>query len=274
MAHLRSRVQDLGGLASRNVRSKSSAPFHCGFKLTSTSRSVITTPEHLRVFHSDSEKHGKPRWQNLGWFVGQVLGRCVGLLEGAEWKAQRAVFDPPFRHAATIARIAETESAAKDFVDKLSLSGSAANGVEKSEDSFTLDAVSAFMKFPFYLTAGVIYSELSADEERELWSLAQMHMALLPYFVIGGPYRFAQGRFVHPSAFRKLRAYQHAWKEYHVRMVERRREQGVRVPLIEYWEEFEKGAIAEEDVCIPISEFVFIGEMAGEGVGCDMLTCV
>lgn len=158
------------------------------------------------------------------------------------------MFDPPFRHGAAIARIADTDAAAKTFVENLSTSADAAKGEEKERDSITLHAVSAFMKFPFYLTASVVYGEMTVDEEKELWQLAQDHMALLPYFVIGGPYRFAKGRFVHPSAYRKLREYQQGWKDCHARMVERRRDQGVRVPLIEYWEEYEKGAIGEEDV--------------------------
>ncbi|OCK77280.1 cytochrome P450 [Lepidopterella palustris CBS 459.81] len=226
---------------------------------------VITTPEHLKIFHSDSEKHGKPRWQNLGWFVGQVLGRCVGLLEGEEWKHRRQVFDPPFRHGAAIARIADTETAAKAFVNELPLlktangESKAQNITEKekqSSESFTLHAVSAFMKFPFFLTAGVVYGEMDAQEKQELWNLAEKHMALLPYFVIGGPYRFAQGRWVHPSAYRKLRGYQAGWKDCHERMVQRRRSRGIRVPLVEYWEEYEAGHITLDDFLHTMDEML------------------
>lgn len=223
--------------------------------------SVITTPEDLKIFHSDSDKHGKPLYQNLGWFVGQVLGRCVGLLEGDEWRHRRQIFDPPFRHAASIARIGVTESAAKAFVESLPSLAAAADGAtsdskpgaegeKKGDDKepFTLHAVSAFMKFPFYLAAGVIYGDMTEEEERELWDLAQKHMALLPYFVIGGPYRLSAGRFVDRTAYRKLNEYLVGWRNCHERMVERRRAAGVSVPLLSYWDEYEAGQITLDEV--------------------------
>ncbi|KAK4200401.1 cytochrome P450 [Triangularia verruculosa] len=225
---------------------------------------VITTPEDLKVFHSDSDKHGKPRFQNLGWFVGQVLGRCVGLLEGEEWKHRRTVFEPPFRHAASIARMDITESEAKKFVLNLGQLAAAEEvaddiGVKSSEitpSKFTLHAVSAFMKFPFYLTAGVVYGEMSEAEEVELWDLAQKHMALLPYFVIGGPYRVAAGRYVDRKAFRKLDEFVNGWRECHERMVATRRAKGIRVPLVEYWEEYEAGKITLDELLHTMDEML------------------
>jgi gliotoxin/aspirochlorine/mycotoxins biosynthesis cytochrome P450 monooxygenase len=109
-------------------------------------------------------------------------------------------------------------------------------------------AVSAFMKFPFFLTAGVVYGEMNEEEERELWDLAQKHMALLPYFVIGGPYRFSAGRLVDRTAYRKLNEYQVGWRDCHERMVARRRAAGVNVPLLSYWDEYEAGKITSDEV--------------------------
>ncbi|KAL9086202.1 MAG: hypothetical protein Q9165_007267 [Trypethelium subeluteriae] len=226
---------------------------------------VITTPEDLKVFHSDSDKHGKPLWQNMGWFVGQVLGRCVGLLEGEEWRHRRQIFDPPFRHSASIARIADTESAAKTYMEKLptlAVTDTAANSKtvpepkEKGDEFFTLHAVSGFMKFPFYLTASVIYGDLTEQEERELWNLAQKHMALTPYLVIGGPYRFSKGRWVHPAAFRKLQEYLTGWHECHKRMVQRRRAEGIKVPLLDYWAEWEAGNMTQEELLHTLDEML------------------
>ena len=220
---------------------------------------VITTPEDLKIFHSDSEKHTKPHNMNFGWFLGQVLGRAVGLLEGDEWRHRRQVFDPPFKHGASVARIDITEGAAKQFIENLPSLATADGAVDNKLDadekedkkSFTLHAVSAFTKFPFYLTAAVIYGEMSDEEEKQLWDLAQKHMALLPYFVIGGPYRFSAGRWVHPAAYRKLNEYVDGWREYNERIVRIRRAQGISVPLLSYWDEYEAGNVTLEEVSCP-----------------------
>ena len=187
----------------------------------------------------------------------------MGLLEGEEWRHRRQVFDPPFRHGASVARIANTGSAAKTFVESLHLLA-ATDGLPNSKptaemkkgdkESFTLHAVSAFMKFPFYLTAGVIYGDLNEVEERELWDLAQKNMALLPYFVIGGPYRFSMGRWLHPAAYRKLEEYLVGWRDCHERMVQRRRAESIKVPLVDYWDEFEANNITLDEVREPRSK--------------------
>jgi hypothetical protein len=226
---------------------------------------VITTPEDLRIFHSDSEKHCKPLYGNFGWFAGQVLGRCLGLLEGNEWRDKRQIFEIPFRYTAVTAQIDVTEKAAKNFVDGLpslvSTNGADDKRINADERSdkktFTLHAVSAFMKFPFYLTAHILYGELTKEEEQELWELAEKHMALLPFMVIGGPYRFKAGKWIDPGAYRKLREYTEGWRDCNERMVKRRRAQGIDVPVVSYWDEYQAGKFTLTDVSWPSGTPVF-----------------
>lgn len=220
--------------------------------------SVITTPEDVRIFHSEPEKHCKPQDGNFGWFAGQLLGHCLGLLEGDEWKRQRQIFEPPLRHSAAIARIHITEASAKSFVESLSYSAPVKEAVDEKfeteefqQRTFTLHAISAFMKLPFYTTADLLYGELSKDEEKELWDLAEMHMAVLPYAVIGGPYRLKAGRWFDPGAYRKLKEYQDGWRDCNKRMVKKRRAQGINVAVVSYWDEYEAGKVTLTEVSEP-----------------------
>jgi cytochrome P450 len=50
---------------------------------------------------------------NLGWFVGELLGRAMGLLYGQDWKRLRKIFDPAFTHSAAVARIDVVDRAAR-----------------------------------------------------------------------------------------------------------------------------------------------------------------
>jgi hypothetical protein len=258
MAEVRTCVSDLGWASSRNGRSSLSSFSQALFLFANRGAlyRVITTPEDLRIFHSDSEKHCKPLYGNFGWFVGQVLGRCIGLLEGDKWRHRRQIFEIPFRHALAIARIDVTEGAAKSFVESLpslaAADGAVDNKLEAEENGdekpFTLHAVSAFMKFPFYLTAGVLYGELTNEEERELWDLAEKHMALMPYMVIGGPYRLNAGKWLDPGAYRKLSEYTEGWRDCNERIVQRRRAQGINVPVVSYWDEYQAGEVTLTEV--------------------------
>lgn len=224
--------------------------------------SVITTPELLRNFHSDGETHGKPKYSNLGWYVGQVLGSCVGLLEGADWKKNRKIFDPAFTHAATVSHIHVTNSTAKAFVDNLPSTvtttatitdGDADDGPGNKKDegpnrTLKFPIVSGFQKYPFLLTAALIYGPMSSTEEDNLWTMAEKRLALTPYLFIGGPYRYKRGNWFDRKAFGQLNDFKNEWIKYNRDIVEDRRSQGIKTPILSYWDAYQSGQITMDNV--------------------------
>ncbi|GKT97224.1 cytochrome P450 [Colletotrichum tofieldiae] len=153
-------------------------------------RRFITRPEDLRTFSVDGDKHGKH--SNLGWFLDQLLGHCIGFLQGDEWKKKRQVFYPAFSHDGTTSRADSTEIAARKFIHDLP-STQSDGAAAKQKESFSFRIVEGFRQFPLFVTANVIYGPMSDAEKDELWALAEKRLALWPYAVIGGPYRFSWG---------------------------------------------------------------------------------
>ncbi|KUI63184.1 Alpha-humulene 10-hydroxylase [Cytospora mali] len=233
--------------------------------ISSGVQKVITTPELLRIFHSDGETHGKPKYSNLGWYLGQVLGSCIGLLEGEDWKKGRKLFDPPFTHSATTARIDITDSTAKEFVDNLPSmvadapdADASSTDREKSDNTKTLSfpIVPAFQKYPFFLAANIIYGHMTRDEEDRLWTMAEKRLGLTPYLFIGGPYRYRSGSWVDPKAFGLLNDFRDEWIKYNKDIVQDRRLRGVKAPILSYWDAYEAGSITLENLLHTLDEML------------------
>ncbi|KAI0469850.1 cytochrome P450 monooxygenase GliC2 [Xylariaceae sp. FL0804] len=223
---------------------------------------VITTPEDLRVFSSDANDHGKPANSNMGWFLGEMLGSCMGLLGGQDWKRLRHIFNPAFTHIAAVSRIDTIEIAARNFVEDLRPRAEESTARLADSDGkkpFKLAVVKAFTKFPYFLTAGTIYGPLSDAEERELWSVTEKRLALNPYMFGGGFYRSEKGaKWFDAPAVRRLRNFNSEWFEYHARMVERRRSRGDKPPIVSYWEEYETGNMNLKELLHTMDELLIV----------------
>ena len=197
--------------------------------------SVITTPKDFKHFGSDANDHGKPHNMNFGWYVGQVLGQCLGFQNGQEWVRMRKIFDPTFTHSAAVTRIETVESAARKYVENLPRLAKSI-----SDKSFTISLGEAFTKFPYFLTASVIFGPMTETEEDDLWRITQTRSALSLYLFSGGPYRFATAASLFDrGAVQRLRDFENQWEQFVARIVQTRRARGETLPIIGYWEQYE-----------------------------------
>ncbi|MCJ1415171.1 hypothetical protein MMC32_001502 [Xylographa parallela] len=220
--------------------------------------SVITTPGDFKHFSSDASDHGKPHNMNLGWYLGEVLGRCLGFLGGDDWIRMRKIFDPTFTHSAAVARIDTVDSAARDYVEKLPQLAMSSSGKDATQP-FTLSVAEAFTKFPYFLTARAIYGPMTGTEEDDLWRITEKRIALSPYFLGGGPYRFATtARLFDRDAIRRLREYESEWRDYNTRMVQVRGARGERAPILTYWEEHKKGNMSLPELLQTLDELLML----------------
>lgn len=219
--------------------------------------SVITTPEDLRTFSLDGEKHGKH--SNLGWFLDQLLGRCIGFLEGNEWKQKRQIFYPAFSFDGTAMRVKTTESAASKFIEDLPSMHSDRLTTNRGRKTISFQIADGFRKFPLYVTASVIYGDMTETEKDDLWHLAEKRLALWPYTVIGGPYRFSWGNWFDRKTYGHLNEYTKEWRNYNDRMVQTRRDNGVKTPLISFYDAYEAGNVTLENVSHLSAIFINLG---------------
>ncbi|CRL17417.1 Cytochrome P450 [Penicillium camemberti] len=222
---------------------------------------VITTPEDLKYFAADSSNHGKPPNSNMGWFLGELLGQCMGLLGGQDWTRVRRIFNPPFTHTAAVNQIEVIENAARRYVEELPLTtgNSQTTSTEKTGRSFTIPVVKTFTKFPYFLTAQSIYGPMTEKEEQMLWTVTESRLSLNPYMFGGGPYRFERGaKGFDSAAVQKLREYNREWHDFNAGMMKVRRARGERTAIVSYWEEYENGNLTLEELLHTLDELLMV----------------
>ncbi|KAK0739370.1 cytochrome P450 [Apiosordaria backusii] len=210
---------------------------------------VITKPEDIRTFHSDSVSHNKARSSNAGWMFHQLLGECMGLINGARWTALRNEFAPTYTHSAVHEKISIISNQARDYVNNLD---------PQQRPSFSLRTADAVSRFPFFCTATSIYGPLSDHEKEALWAIAQQSLAIMGKYVLsGGIYRSGRlSRWVAPAAVRELNTFQTAWEEFNLEMYRTRREKGT-VPIVELWRHMEEGLVTKDEALHTLSEIIF-----------------
>ncbi|KAF2501669.1 cytochrome P450 [Lophium mytilinum] len=209
---------------------------------------VITTPEDVRAFHSDSDQHEKSPSSNGGWFFHQLLGDCMGLINGSRWKSVRGEFQHAFTHRAVMNMSSSISQYACDYVNDI---------CSKSSDPMTVHAASALAEFPFFCTAEAVYGPLSGGEKDELWALGQRNLALMRYVLAGGIYRFAICRLFCTSAAKELDAFRRDWSAFNERIYQTRRTSSSTVLIVSIWRLVKDGTMKECEGLQTISEMLF-----------------
>ncbi|KAI0111118.1 cytochrome P450 monooxygenase GliC2 [Nemania sp. FL0031] len=221
---------------------------------------VITTPEAFKHFSSDANDHPKAPNVNLGWYVGEILGQAMGLLYGQDWRRLRRTFEPAFTHSAAISRLDDVETGAKNYVEKLPLLAREITGqlFEKNKP-FSLPLLQAFTKFPYFQTAATIYGRMTEEEERNLWAVTEKRIALNQYWIAGGLYRskimaslFSRG------AVQRLREFNREWRDFNADIVQKRKESGTSMPVVTYWDEYEKGNMSMAELLHTLDELLML----------------
>lgn len=204
-----------------------------------TARSVLTTPEDLKHFHSDSALHKKSPSSNGGWFFHQLLGDCMGLINDHHWQAIRGQFNGAFTHLSITRSWSFLLSSTKSYLQHF-----AADVVE-------LQPVTHFASFPFFATAEYLYGPLTQSERDELWGLGQRNLALMGCVLMGGVYRSQMCRWRNPEDYRRLKTFEDDWVNFNETIVEARKDiDGPLSPVVEGWKAVDNGTVTRKEVRI------------------------
>ncbi|OCK86108.1 cytochrome P450 [Lepidopterella palustris CBS 459.81] len=210
---------------------------------------AITTPEDVRAFHTDSDVHDKSASSNGGWFFHQLLGECMGLVNGTRWRRVRSKFSHAFTHRAVLDMSASISADSCEYVRNLA--------VEKNKSSSTVHASQNLMRFPFFCTAQSIYGPMTQDEKDRLWSIGQQSLALMRYVLSGGVYRFDICRLLRPEAAKELAAFREQWSSFNKEMYNLRRPLSPAPLIVSTWKQVIDGHLPENEILQTLSEMLF-----------------
>lgn len=144
--------------------------------------------------------------------MNQLLGQCVGLISGRNWRAVRALTEVPFRHAAVSIQIEDFQRRIDEHFRDLHNSSNLKQGLLNPVDDLAI--------LPFRIVADMFYGPLPPELSKQLEDLIPLRTKVFNEHVIRGSlHRFAWARFLPTTANAELRQFKQAWKEFNHKAV-------------------------------------------------------
>ncbi|KAI0814537.1 cytochrome P450 [Xylaria sp. FL0064] len=212
---------------------------------------VITRADHVQAVFKDSNMHSKAVNNNSGWFMGEILGQCVGLISGEQWKRVRAVVDVPFCHSTATSYVPAIRKRTKNFLQELWETKELSHGVLRPADDLKL--------FPFLITADIIYGPLTSELESELRELAPQREALFQWVMEGGLPRFAVSAYLPwTKANRDLAAFKEQWRLFNEKAHKSAVNRGILgAPIVDFFRARAEGKLSEREMLHTLDEMLF-----------------
>ncbi|GIK07526.1 hypothetical protein Aspvir_003192 [Aspergillus viridinutans] len=212
---------------------------------------VLTRPEHLQPVFFDSDRHTKAVNNNSGYLLGELLGKCVGLISPPQWQWVRAVTQPPFLHPACVAQTDRIQEIVRAFFQELELddTGSLARGLIHPAHDLKM--------LPFWVVCELFYGPLPWHLVQELKRLAPLRENLMKHAIRGGLARFSWSRYLPTQANRELKDFQSRWRQFNRDVVAQARKAEKPAPIAKMYDAVDRREISEDQLLQTLDEALF-----------------
>lgn len=179
--------------------------------------------------------------------MGQVLGQCLGLISGTDWRNLRGVSETAFTHSAANNYLDVMHSRVDDYLQQCS---SLRNG--------TLDPVADFKFLPFFIIGDILYGRMTREMEHELRQIAPIRERLFQFVIKGGLARYTWSKYLPTEANRTLQEFRSLWVKFNDAAYRRSRElAATATPVHQLFTAVDDGLITAENVYQTLDEMLF-----------------
>lgn len=177
-----------------------------------------------------------------------MLGSCVGLVSGAQWRKLRRYVDEPFAHRAATAFTSTIISQAQDFVLDLP------STYDTGQNHRLLEISRDLQFFPFFVVATRLFGDLSPSQKAQLRDLAPLREELFRHVISGGINRFPIAKWIPWSGVKTLNAFNQSWRAfvrdaYESALARSAKTRVDHPPVVALWSAVQNGQIREREVC-------------------------
>lgn len=202
---------------------------------------VVSTPSAIRAVFGDSDQHSKAPNMGSGYLMSEILGQCVGLLNGDAWRHVRRKIDPPFTHTGA-------ETLIPKMID-MTEAHLGAFFASRSQNNEQIDPVADLLMLPFLMIATVFYGDLTDGQVRWLNEWTPRREKLFAYALGGGLPRFAMSRYLWTDANRLLKQWKEVWTQFNIDAYQIAKRKNGNVLFVKMWEETKTvGGITRDQV--------------------------
>lgn len=181
--------------------------------------------------------------------MSQILGQCVGLVSGNQWRNIRSVTEKAFTRTASTGYVSLIEQRIKSYFEELQSSKTLSEGL--------LDPAEDLKLLPFLVVAEVIYGKLSPELESKLRDIAPRREALFKHVISGGLARFAFSKYLPTKANGALAAFRAEWHALNRMAYDLAISADSDAPIISFYAAAERGEITHEQMYQTLDEMLY-----------------
>ncbi|RHZ46032.1 cytochrome P450 [Aspergillus thermomutatus] len=208
---------------------------------------VLQKPEHVKLVFRDSDRHTKASNNDSGYLMGELLGQCLGLISGSDWRALRRVSEPTFRHGTAV-----------EYIVRIQQRVNAYCAAHQGLRSGTIDPVADFKFLPFLIIADILYGPVTSDMEEELCQMASERERLFRFVIKGGLTRYTWSRYLPSDANRALKSFQAQWRSFNQAAFQRARDQKrTETPVYQLFEAVRVRQVSAANIYQTLDEMLF-----------------
>ncbi|KAH7303234.1 cytochrome P450 [Stachybotrys elegans] len=205
---------------------------------------VLRNPRDVKTVFKDSDKHTKAVNNNAGWLMSELLGQCMGLISGGEYRRARDATTPAFSHKSALSYLSRISAITKEHMK--ALSGRLDNRIHPVADLRFL---------PFWIMVDIIYGRISSTLRKELESLVVLRESLWGRMIQGGSTRYSWAQYLPTSTARDLRDFKTRWERFNDEAHDSCGESDA--TIVSMYAEMKKGSITRQGLLQTIDEMLF-----------------
>ena len=181
----------------------------------------------------------------------QLLGICLGLVSGAEWRSLRKATEAPFTRTATGAHVQTVLDHAKRHITAL---------CETKPGKWQLRPDADLRVFPFLALADLLYGKLTPKLKAQLLGIIPGRDSVFAHMMMGGVTRYKWAMFLPLKPNREMRDFKQAWGQWnddaHAEAV-REANNGEAAPIVQMYASVTEGNISREALLQTMDEMLF-----------------
>ncbi|RYP13124.1 hypothetical protein DL767_010883 [Monosporascus sp. MG133] len=210
---------------------------------------VVREPADVQTVFKDSDKHTKGVNNNAGWLMGELLGKCVGLISGTEYQKVKAAINPPFTHRSASTYLARIYSITEQHIGIISTTGRLRHNL--------INPVTDLRLIPFWAIADIIYGELGTGLKKELEKLVVLRESLWTRMIQGGATRYAWSQYLPTKTTRDLRNFKKSWARFNDEVHKASLLAGNETAIVLMFSEVKSGSMTMEQLLQTVDEMLF-----------------
>lgn len=182
----------------------------------------------------------------------QLLGICLGLISGQEWRSLRKATEAPFTRTATTTYVKAVLNHAKQHIASL---------CDTKPEKWQLKPYADLRVYPFFALADILYGTVSPELKARLLEIIPGRDSVFAHMMMGGVTRYAWAKYLPIKANREMRAFKQAWARWnddaHAEALTKVDEKREPAPIVAMYEAVAKGNISREALLQTLDEMLF-----------------